>query len=367
MIKNKIITYADPNLPKLSDYYKYLRKIWKSHWLTNNGSVLLEFQDKLKDYLGVENIQPVANGTLALQVAIKALDLSGEIITTPFSFAATSTSIIWERCKPIFADIDEHTYNLDPKDIENKISKKTQAILAVHVYGNPCPVDDISSISRKYKLKVIYDAAHAFGVEYKNKSVLNFGDISILSFHATKIFHTIEGGALITRNNQILDKVKLLINFGIKSEEEVLLPGINAKMNELQAAMGLCNLANIDEIISGRKAIYNYYKKLLLKSKIRFQKLSASTYNYSYMPILLNDKLTRDRLYDTLKEKGIIARKYFYPLITDFAYHTHKELNKKFKLVNSVYVSDRILCLPIHNRLLKKDLDKIVRIVNENA
>lgn len=358
-----MINVTKTDLPTLKDYNFYLKKIWKSHWLTNNGELLQAFQKQLREYLKVDYIAPVTNGTLAIQIAIKALGLKGEIITTPFTFAASSTAILWENCTPIFADIDPNTYNIDPVDVEKKITKNTSAILAVHVYGNPCAVEELERIAKKHKLRIIYDAAHAFGVEYKNQSILNFGDISILSFHAAKSFHTIEGGAIVTKDKKIFEKIKLLINFGIKSEEEVVLPGINAKMNEFQAAMGLCNLKRNDEGIKKRKKIYEYYLKSLKDVDVKFQKVIASRFNYTYMPIVLRNNKTRDLLFEKLIKQNIKPRKYFYPLVTDFDFYKEQNLNKKSNLVNSKDISNRVLCIPIYSLLSLKDVARIAKII----
>lgn len=358
-----MLNVAKTDLPSLREYNFYLKKIWKTHWLTNNGEMFQKFEKQLSKYLGVKYVIPVSNGTLAIQIAIKALGLKGEIITTPFTFAATSTSIIWENCTPVFADIDKYTFNIDPADVERKITNRTSAILAVHVYGNPCYVEKLQKIAKKHKLRIIYDAAHAFGVKYKNKSILNYGDISTLSFHATKTFHTIEGGAIIVKNKRMLENIKLLINFGIKSEEKIVMPGINAKMNEFQAAMGLCNLKKVDARIAKRKKIYEHYFVSFKKADIRFQKIISSRFNYTYMPIVLKNKETRDLLFENLIKQKIKPRKYFYPLITDFDYYKGQNLNQKLNLVNAKYISDRILCLPIFSILSKIDLNRIVKIV----
>lgn len=356
------VTKAD--LPPLKKYYQYLKKIWKSAWLTNNGEFVLLLEKKLKKFLHVKYMSLLTNGTLALQLAIKALDLKGEIITTPFTFAATSTSILWEGCIPVFSDIDEDTYNIDPLDVENKITKKTCAILAVHVYGNPCDVEKLSKIANKYKLKLIYDAAHAFAVEYKDNSILTYGDLSILSFHATKTFNTIEGGALISNNKNVIDKINVMRNFGIISEEKVILPGINAKMNEFQAAMGLSNLKNFKKNIKIRKKIYEIYKKNLNNSHIKFQKITASKYNYSYMPICFDSKIIRDNIFHLLVKNGIKPRKYFYPLITDLDFLKISKLNNKYNIVKAKQISDGILCLPIYTTLSINNVKKIINIIN---
>jgi dTDP-4-amino-4,6-dideoxygalactose transaminase len=364
MKNQNFINVAKADLPPLKEYNTYLKKIWKSHWLTNNGQLVQDFQEQLQRYLKVDYVIPVANGTLALQIAIKALDLKGEVITTPFTFVATSTALIWENCTPIFADIDPNTYNIDPVEVEKKITKNTTAILAVHVYGNPCEIEKLDKIAKKHDLKIIYDAAHAFGVEYKNQSVLNFGDASILSFHATKTFHTIEGGAIVTRDRKTFEKIKLLINFGIESEEEIVLAGINAKMNEFQAAMGLCNLKAIDDRIKKRKRIYEQYVELLKTNNIKFQTMNFSKFNYTYIPIVLNKKENRDLLYKELINHNIRARKYFYPLITNTRFYKENISNKELKLSNSQYISDRVLCLPIYSTLSSRDVNKIINIVN---
>lgn len=365
-MKNQaMINVAKADLPTLKEYNYFLKKIWKSHWLTNNGQLVQDFQKQLGKYLNVDYVIPVANGTLALQIAIKALGLKGEVITTPFTFVASSSALIWENCTPVFADIDPNTYNIDPVDVEKKITKNTTAILAVHVYGNPCEVKKLERLASKYHLKIIYDAAHAFGVEFNNQSILNFGDISTLSFHATKTFHTIEGGAIITKDKKMYEKIKLLINFGIRSEDEVIFPGINAKMNEFQAAMGLCNLKKIEERITKRKKIYIHYLETLKDTNIKFQKIVASKFNYTYMPIVLRDNKTRDILYEKLIKKNIKARKYFYPLITDLDFYKELNLNKKINLINSKYIANRILCLPVYSSLSVRDVNRVISVVRD--
>lgn len=300
------------------------------------------------------------NGTLAIQIALKALDLKGEIITTPFTFAATTNVLLWEGLTPVFTDIDSKTYNIDPTEIEKKITKKTSAILAVHVYGNPCYVKALQEIADKHNLKIIYDAAHAFGVEYENKSILDFGDVSTLSFHATKVFNTIEGGAAIAHDLSVIEKLLLMRNHGIRSEEEVVIPGTNAKMSEFQAVMGLCNLENIDEVISLRDMLYKRYKENFSKvNGITFQKIVASKYNYSYMPILLESKKIRDDIYSLLLKKNIKTRKYFYPLTTSFDYFNQQNLVQKCQLINAERIANRILCLPLYPDLATSTVDEI--------
>lgn len=274
------VTKAD--LPPLEKYMECLRKIWANRWLTNDGEYVQLLEKQLEEYLRVKNLALLSNGTVALQIALKALGAKREVITTSFTFAATTNVILWEGLTPVFADIDPETYNIDPYDVERKISDSTSAILAVHVYGNPCYVKELREIADKHGLRIIYDAAHAFAVEYEDQPVLNYGDISTLSFHATKVFNTIEGGAVIVNDENLIQKIKLMRNHGFCSEEEVVIPGTNAKMNEFQAAMGLCNLENIDQKIQLRRTLYEYYKEKLSAIKgIEFQKIIASRYNYS--------------------------------------------------------------------------------------
>jgi dTDP-4-amino-4,6-dideoxygalactose transaminase len=361
-----MITVTKSDLPPLEKYMDYLRKIWATRWLTNDGEFVQLLRKRLEEYLKVKNLVLMSNGTLALQITLKALDLKGEVITTPFTFVATTNVILWEGLTPVFADINPETFNLNPEEVEKKITKRTSAILAVHVYGNPCYVEELQEIAKKYNLKLIYDAAHAFGVEYKNQSVLNYGDASILSFHATKVFNTIEGGAIVARDEKITEKLKLLRNHGIKSEEEIVLPGINAKMNEFQAVMGLCNLEEIDAKIQLRKKIYEYYKEKLSKTKkIKFQKMMASKYNYIYMPVCFKIAKKRDQIYSELLKNGIKARKYFHPLTINSNYFKEKGVNliEKYNLKNASGVADRILCLPLYPDLGTSSVDNIISIV----
>jgi dTDP-4-amino-4,6-dideoxygalactose transaminase len=365
-----MITVTKSDLPPLQKYVGYLEKIWASRWLTNDGEFLQLLQRKLEEYLRVKNLLLVANGTLALHLALKALGLKGEVITTPFTFSATTNVILWEGLTPVFADVDPETFNIDPKEVESKITQKTSAILATHVYGNPCPVDDLKKIANKYDLKLIYDAAHAFGVEYKNRSVLNWGDISTLSFHATKVFNTIEGGAIVVRNRELLEKSKLLRNHGIRSEEEVVLPGTNAKMNEFQAAMGLCNLDTIDEKIRLRRRLYERYREQLDGTKgVKFQKIVASKYNYIYMPVCFENIETRDRIYSELIRNGIKPRKYFFPLTVDFDYFKKQRVNlvEKYGLREAADIANRVLCLPLYPDLETAAVDNIASIVKRAA
>jgi dTDP-4-amino-4,6-dideoxygalactose transaminase len=310
----------------------------------------------------------MSNGTLPLQIALRALEINGEVITTPFTFAATTNVLLWEKLTPVFADIDAETYNIDPSDVEKKITDKTSAILAVHVYGNPCYVKQLQAVAEKHNLKIIYDAAHAFGVEYNDVPVVGFGDVSTLSFHATKVFNTIEGGAAVSSDDVIVEKLKLMRNHGIKSELEVVLPGINAKMNEFQAAMGLCNLGYIDESIRLRKALYNLYIERLSDLPLVFQKIVASKYNFGYMPVLFESVAERDSVYSLLIEKGIKPRKYFFPLTVNFNYFKkgRTDLVEEYGLANANRIADGILCLPLYPGLEVSTVNYIASLIEEN-
>ncbi|MBC7473812.1 MAG: DegT/DnrJ/EryC1/StrS family aminotransferase, partial [Candidatus Sericytochromatia bacterium] len=284
-----MINVTKTYIPDIDKYKSYIDQIFASGWLTNNGILTQQLESRLTQYLGVKNLLLVSNGTIALQICYKLLGLKDDVITTPFSFVATVSSLCWEGLNPVFVDIDPETYNIDVEKIESSITSKTTAIVAVHVFGNPCDVEKIEQIAKKYNLKIIYDGAHAFGVNYKNKSVLNYGDLTTLSFHSTKVFHTIEGGAIIINNDQLYKKAKLMINFGIPAPDQVLCLGINAKMNEFQAAMGLCVLDDIEKIYHSRKKVFYFYLNYLNDiSLIKFQLIDQqSSNNYGYFPILL--------------------------------------------------------------------------------
>ena len=360
-----MITVTKTTLPPLDKYIKYLNKIWRNNWVTNNGEFVILLENKLKKYLKVKNLSLVSNGTLAMQVAFKALDLTGEVITTSFSFPATSNALIWEGLKPIFVDIDTETFNIDPQKIERRITKKTSAILGVHVFGNPCDVENIDRIARKYKLKVIYDAAHAFGVGYKGKSILNWGDVSTLSFHATKVFHTVEGGAVVGRNKPICRRVNLMRNHGIEEHKYKgsIIVGTNAKMNELQAAMGICLLDTQGEEYLKRERVFNeYVSNFSGNSKVILQQLNPylTKFNYPYFPLVFSNEKTRDRVYKKLLKKGIFARKYFFPASHELLYLKSKSYN----LPITTEISHRILCLPLYGSLPLKDTRRIIEIVN---
>lgn len=348
-------------LPNKEKYQSYVDRIFQSGWLTNNGSLLQELERRLADYLGVKNIILVANGSFALQLAYKALALKGEVITTPFSFAATTSTLAWEGLKPVFADINPRTFNIDPAQIEAQITSKTSAIVPVHVFGNPCDVDAIQAIADKHKLKVVYDAAHAFGSEYKDQSVLNFGDISTLSFHSTKLFHTIEGGAVITNDDELAKKVRLMINFGISSPTAIESVGTNAKMNEFEAAMGLCVLDEIDTIRQRREDIWQVYTNELSNIVELQQWNEHGKNNCAYAPILFESEEQLLRIEAKLKENDILPRRYFYPSLDTLAY-----LNSKQVCKHSRDIASRILCLPIYPTLKLDDVQKIINIMESN-
>ena len=366
-MKKISINVTKTELPSLAEYYRYLKKIWRSSWITNNGQYVQQLESRLAEYLGVKYLLLVANGTLALQLALKVFKLEGEIITTPFTFPATTNAIIWEGLTPVFADINPETFNINPEEIEKKITPRTSAILAVHVYGNPCHNGKIKKIAARHRLKIIYDAAHAFGVCYQGRSVLKWGDISTLSFHATKIFSTAEGGAVIVKSKKIYERLKLLRNFGIKNEEEVELAGINAKMNELQAALGLCNLDLVDRKIEKNKKIFKLYRQSLgVNRQIMFQKLISAKHNYCYMPVLFPNRRIRDSVYNRFLSRGIKPRKYFYPDLTAFDYI--KKLSNKnpfSSMTISRNIAGRVLCLPIYSSLKYGDIKTIVGIINK--
>ncbi len=346
-------------LPDKEKYKAYIDKIYESGWLTNRGTLLQELENRLQKHLGVKHLILVANGSLALQLSYKALGLEGEVITTPFSFAATTSTLSWEGLKPVFADIDSDTYNLDPKNIAPLITEKTSAIVPVHVFGNPCEIEAIQAAADKHNLKVIYDAAHAFGVQYKDQSVLNYGDISTLSFHATKLFHTIEGGAIVTNDDEIAKKIRLLINFGITSPTTIESIGTNAKMNEFEAAMGLCVLDEIESITKRRQEIWQMYSEKL-PHFVNFQQWnSLSTNNYAYAPVLFETESQLLKVENILNENQFTPRRYFFPSLDTLVY-----LNTKEVCTVSRNIANRILCLPIYPSLKHEQVESIVQLLN---
>jgi len=363
----KVIYVTQPFLPPLREFQPYLEKIWESKWLTNGGPFHQELEKKLADYLGVEQIALFSNGTLALVTALQALRITGEVITTPFSFVATAHSLLWNGIKPVFVDIDPETFNLDPEKIEAAITPHTTAIMPVHVYGKPCDVEKIQKIADIYGLKVIYDAAHAFGVRYKGESILKHGDLSILSFHATKVFNTFEGGAIVCPDAKTKKRIDDLKNFGFADEVTVVAPGINAKMNELQAAFGLLQLKHVDKAIDRRREIdAQYREKLSVVKGITCPPLPLDTiYNHAYFPILVenNYSLSRDELYEKLKQNGIFGRRYFYPLISDFSMYRGLPSAAQANLMVAKIVANKVLCLPIYPLLTDNDVQRVVSLI----
>ena len=356
-----MINVTKTYLPSKEKYQKYVDEIYENGWLTNYGPLVQRLEKRLAEYLGVKNIVLVANGTVALEIAYRTLDLKGSVITTPFSFIATTSSLVTNNLSPIFADIDENTFNLYPKNIEKLITPNTSAILPVHVFGNACKVEEIEEIANKYNLKVVYDAAHAFDIKYKDQSVLNYGDISTLSFHATKLFHTIEGGALIINDDKLAEKARYLINFGIKNQEEIPHLGTNAKMNEFEAAMGLCVLDDIEEIKDKRKVILELYRKEL-DGLVAFQEQNKNaTENYSYFPIIFKSEEDLLKMQKVLNEDDIFPRRYFYPSLDTLEY-----IEPKQNMPISRDISKRILCLPIYVDFERDAQQLIIDVIKKN-
>jgi len=369
-MENKIITVTQPCLPPLADFIPYLQKIWDNKWLTNNGPLHQQLEQELADYLGVKYISLFSNGTLALITALQALNIQGEVITTPFSFVATTHSLWWNKITPVFVDIEPDYLNLDPAKIEAAITSKTTAIMPVHVYGNPCKMEEIQQIADKHGLKVIYDAAHAFGVKKDNVSILNSGDLSVLSFHATKVYSTIEGGAIICHNEEMKHHIDNLKNFGFRGETVVEEPGINAKLNEVQAAYGLLQLRYVDGFISKRKQITELYQSLLnnVKGISFFSDMKGITHGYSYFPVLIDEEvygISRDDLYEKLKENNIFARRYFYPLISDFEPYHELSSAAPGNLPVATKAAKQVLCLPIYVELNEIDVQRICSVVKK--
>lgn len=355
--KQDIILVTKPYLPEFSEYETYLKKVWKNQWLTNNGPLVNELEEKLKKRFGVKHLFFVSNGTIALQIALKALDINKEVITTPFSYIASTTAILWENCIPVFADIQKMNFSIDPAEIEKKITKRTQAILAVHVYGYPCDVEKIEFIAKKHKLKVIYDGAHAFDTQVNGTSVLNYGDVSTLSFHATKLFHTVEGGAIITNDDAVAKKIGLYRSFG-HVQDEYYTFGINGKNSEFHAAMGLVNLENIDKITEKRALISEFYNRQFLGTNIYRPLFHGNmTYNYAYYPIVLTSEKVLIKVKKALEAQGIFPRRYFYPSINTIEY-----INGDACPV-SESIARRVLCLPLYHELKLSQAKKIAEIV----
>lgn len=400
-MNNDLITVTSPLLPDLEEFHSYLKQIWDSKWITNNGSFHKQLETALQKYLGVNQISLFTNGTLPLLTALQALRITGEVITTPYSFVATTHSIWWAGCKPVFVDIDPRTGNLDPDKIEAAITPKTTAIMPVHCYGKPCDVRKIKEIADTYGLKVIYDAAHAFGLEipknekdyvrafdespnvltpsqgelaYSQKveteSILNWGDLSTLSFHATKVYNTIEGGAMIMPNAETKKRIDYLKNFGFAGETTIVGPGINSKMDEIRAAYGLINLKLVDSAIEARHKVANKYREVLssIDGITFFNDMPGVKHNYSYFPIFVDEKaygISRDELYFKMKERNVLGRRYFYPLISEFSTYRGLESADPANLPNAHKMANSVLCLPMHHLLSDDDVQRIIDLIQK--
>lgn len=368
--EKKQITVTSPLLPPLEEFTPYLEDIWKRKWLTNNGYYHKKLEKELCEYLGVKHLSLFSNGTLALVTALQALRISGEVITTPYSFVATTHSLWWNGIKPVFVDIDPVTFNLDPDKIEAAITPKTTAIMPVHVYGNPADAKKIQEIADKYGLRVIYDAAHAFAVDQDGESILNYGDLSILSFHATKTYSTIEGGAIVCHDEKMKKRIDFLKNFGFADEVTVVAPGINAKMDEVRAAYGLLGLKYIDDAIEKRRQVTVRYREALKNIVgISFMEdMPGVKHNYSYFPIFVDEKvygMTRDELYQKMKDDNVLGRRYFYPLISTFSTYRGLDTARPENLPIATKVADNVICLPMHHELSINDVDRVIDLIKK--
>jgi dTDP-4-amino-4,6-dideoxygalactose transaminase len=370
-MNEKPLYVTQPYLPPLQEFIPYLEQIWESRILTNRGPFHQELEKALCEYLGVEHLALFANGTLALVTALQALRISGEVITTPFSFVATAHSLLWNGIRPVFVDIDPYTLNLDPSKIEAAITPQTTAILPVHCYGNPCDVDAIQAIADNYNLKVIYDAAHAFGVKRDDGSILRQGDLSVLSFHATKVFTTFEGGAIVCPDSKIKQHIDNLKNFGFVNETTVVAPGINGKMSEFAAALGLLQLKHVDEALARRRDVDRAYRELLadVPGVTCLKEGGQRSANYSYFPVLVGPEypLTREALYQRLRNHNIYARRYFYPLISDFPMYRGLKSAQKDNLPVATEVAERVICLPMHSGLGTDDVQRICCVLKRGG
>lgn len=370
MSNNELITVTSPLLPDLDEFHSLLQDIWRRKWLTNNGHYHKELERALSEYLGAPYLSLFTNGTLPLITALQALRITGEVITTPYSFVATTHSLWWNGIKPVFVDVEEKTGNLDPEKIEAAITAKTTAIMPVHVYGTPCDTQRIQEIADKYGLKVIYDAAHAFGVWQDGKSILEAGDMATLSFHATKVYNTVEGGALVCHDAETKKQVDYLKNFGFAGETEVIAPGINSKMDEIRSAYGLLNLKQVDGAIARRKDVAQKYKDAFKAvAGLRYlEDIEGVKHNYSYFPIFIDEKeygLSRDGLFTKLKENNILGRRYFYPLISEFVTYKGLESAKKENLPVAHKLADSVICLPMYADLTDEAVDRIIEVVRK--
>lgn len=394
---NKQITVTSPLLPNLDEFHELLKEIWDSKWITNNGSFHRQLEASLAEYLKVPYVSLFTNGTLPLLTALQALRITGEVITTPYSFVATTHSIWWNGCKPVFVDVDPKTGNIDPDKIEAAITPKTTAIMPVHCYGKPCDVRRIKEIADKYGLKVIYDAAHAFAleipkdeadykvafdeannvfnpsqaakkIEVETESILNWGDMSTLSFHATKVYNTIEGGAMIMHDAETKKRIDFLKNFGFADEITVVGPGINSKVDEMRAAYGLLNLKQVDAAIEARKKIANLYREALrgVEGLTFYEDMPGVKHNYSYFPMFIDAEkygMTRDELYFKMKEANVLGRRYFYPLISEFSTYRGLESARRENLPNAHKMADTVICLPMHHELSEGDMERILELI----
>lgn len=362
------IKVTSPLLPDLDEFYGLLQEIWSSKWITNNGTFHQRLESALAEYLKVPFVSLFTNGTLPLLTALQALEVSGEVITTPYSFVATTHSIWWNKCTPVFVDIDPATGNMDPERIEDAITPRTKAIMPVHVYGIPCEIERIQKIADRRGLKVIYDAAHAFGVEVGGTSILNAGDLSTLSFHATKVFNTVEGGAMVMHDAEMKKRIDYLKNFGFAGETEVVGPGINSKMDEIRSAYGLLNLKAVDRAIESRHQVAIRYREAFkgVEGISFFEDIPGVKHNYSYFPIFVDAEkygISRDDLYFKLKEGGVLGRRYFYPLISNFSPYCQLSSASKENLPQAHKMADSVICLPMHHDLHEKDIETTISII----
>ena len=345
-------------LPPFEDYTRILKRAWDKVWITNNGELVQELEAKLAAYLGVKHLLYCGNGTIVLQMAIKAMNLTGEVITTPFSYVATTNALLWEKCSPVFVDINDKDFCIDADKITAAITPKTQAILATHVYGNPCNIEKIAAIAKQYNLKVIYDAAHAFGASYNGKQILSYGDVATCSFHATKIFHTVEGGCLITEDDALAEQLKLIRSFGHVGDD-YFTAGINGKNSEMHAAMGLANLPYLPAILESRKQVSSWYDEQLSSLNLqRPQALPGTAYNYAYYPVIFKDEATVLKVMAALKVNNIVPRRYFYPSLNTLPY-----LENHISCKVSEDIAATVLCLPLFNDLSKEIVSKITQII----
>lgn len=367
-MEKNIITVTSPLLPDLGEFNKLLKEIWDSKWITNNGDFHQQLEKALAEYLKVPYISLFTNGTLPLLTALQALRITGEVITTPYSFVATTHSIWWNGCRPVFVDIEESTCGIDPEKIEAAITPKTTAIMPVHCYGKPVNIEAIQAIADKYGLKVIYDAAHAFGVEVNGNSILNAGDMSTLSFHATKVYNTLEGGALVMRDEVTKQRIDRLKNFGFAGETEVVAPGINSKVDEVRAAYGLLNLKQVDAAIANRQKVAQKYREALCDvAGIRyFEDMPGVRHNYSYFPIFINADefgMTRDQLYFKMRDVNVLGRRYFYPLISTFSTYRGLPSANPENLPVATKIANEVICLPMHHAMTDEDIDRVINCI----